>query len=126
VAVLAIAAVSLAVGYLRRAPVPPPAVRFTIDPPQNYSFDYVVPIVLSPDAQQLAFVALDSSRQSWIWVRPLNSAQPRRLEGTENTGYPTWPTDGNAIIFVPGTKLKRVTPCGVPVETLCDVSDGIG
>src|SRR5207302_1451001 len=115
VAVLALATVSLAVGYLRRAPVPPPAVRFTIDPPQNYSFGYVVGVTLSPDAQQLAFVAQNASQVNSLWVRSLNSALPRLLEGTENvTQAPLWSYDGKSILFVAGTKLQRVTPDGGP------------
>src|SRR5207244_3313314 len=122
VAVLAIAAMGLAVGYLRRAPVPPPAVRFTIDPPQNHSFDYVVGVTLSPDAQQFVFVAQDPSQTNSLWVRSLDSALPRQLEGTENVSQaPVWSNDGKSIIFVAGTKLKRVTPEGGPVENLCDV-----
>src|SRR5438067_7600387 len=49
VAILALAAVMATAGYLRRAPVPPPAVRFTIEPRRNYSFDYVTASALPPD-----------------------------------------------------------------------------
>jgi serine/threonine protein kinase len=125
VAVLALAAVALGIGYLRRAPVSPPAVRFNIEPPPGNSFEYTTPISVSPDAQQIAFVAQDSSRVNWIWVRPLNSAVARRLEGTANIVYgPRWSADGRAIVFHSGTKLKRVSPEGGPVETLCDLPEG--
>ena len=93
--------------------------------PSSFSAD-PLNSVISPDGNQLAFVATDSSGTSRIWVRPLESLAPQLLAGTENAGAPFWSPDSRSIGFFADGKLKKVAIGGGAPEVLCDAPDPRG
>jgi Tol biopolymer transport system component len=119
--VLALAAVLLAIGYIKRAPKLAEAIRFAIEPPSNQPFDYLVPMALSPDGRRLAFVAHDANQIPWLWLRSLDSDESVRLEGTEGiSSWMAWSTDSRSLFFTAQNKIRRINIAGGAPETLCD------
>jgi Tol biopolymer transport system component len=110
VALLAIAAGSLAWMLRGRAPEPRPVVRFAVHPPPGTSFadPWWGSPVLSPDGEQLAFVAQEASGRKRLWVRALDGLEAQPLPNTENAITPFWAPDGRSIAFVSNEALKAV------------------
>ena len=115
------AGLMIAVGavYRRQAPEAPSVLRFTLSVPQP-------PIessgfALSPNGRQLAYVAVAPSGDDMVWVRQLDTLEPRLLAGTEGAYSPFWSPDGEAIAFFAGGKLRRIPMSGGATQTLCDV-----
>ena len=52
---------------------------------------------ISPDGRKLAFVATTSDGRDFLYLRPLDSLDARRLEGTDGASYPFWSPDGKII-----------------------------
>ncbi len=126
-------AVAVALGAFLSPRSSPPAlprtVRFSVPPPPGRTFlDTVetVPLSLSPDGSQLAFVARDPTGITRLWLRPLSSMESRPLEGTEGALSSTWSPDGRSIAFFAGGKLKRLDLPGGLALPLCDVRPGVG
>jgi serine/threonine protein kinase len=86
-AVAATAAAVFAVAWVRRAPEPPPLVRFQLVLPstlQNPS-----PPMITPNGRNIAFAA-DNGGQRMIWIRSMDALEPRALPGTEGVYRPFW------------------------------------
>ena len=124
-AVMAIAAVLFAIGYIRRAPAPPQVLRTTILAPEKRSFE-PFSFALSPDGSKLAFVASNSEEGSHLWVRSLSSSSAQPLAGTEDASFPFWSPDSRYIGFFSSGKLKTVEASGGAVLTLADAPLGRG
>lgn len=103
-------------------------VRFTIPPPQGQSLNTLTPnnVVLSPDGTRLALIALDSSGGQNLWIRPLNSLLPVKIEGTAGAMFPFWSPDSRFVGFFAGGKLKKIDVAGGVPTTICDAPDGRG
>jgi Tol biopolymer transport system component len=117
-AVAATAAAVFAVAWVRRAPEPPPLVRFQLVLPstlQNPS-----PPMISPDGRNIAFAA-DNGGQRMIWIRSMDALEPRALPGTEGVYRPFWSPDSRFVGFIAGGKMKKVDISGGPPQTICDV-----
>ena len=116
--VAAVAALAFAVAWMRRAPAPPPLVRFQLVLPstlQNAS-----PPMVSPDGRNVAFAA-DNGGQRMVWIRSMDSLEPRSLPGTEGVYRPFWSPDSRFVGFIAGSKMKKVDIAGGPPQTICDV-----
>jgi len=83
-------------------------------------------MALSEDGRQLAFVAGDSTGSTLIWVRALDEAEPRALQGTEGATCPFWSPDGHSLGFFAEGKLKRIDVTGGPPQVLADSPFGLG
>jgi Tol biopolymer transport system component len=106
--------------YIRRAADNMPVTRLSIFVP-----GLVTPqlsAAISPDGRRVAFVSTLTSAQSMLWIRDLDSLEPRALAGTEDAAHPFWSPDGRSLGFVAGGQLKRVDADGGRVLTLADVS----
>ncbi|HET7617792.1 MAG TPA: protein kinase [Vicinamibacterales bacterium] len=117
-AVAALAAGAFAIAWMRRAPQPPPLVRFQLVIPstlQNTS-----PPVISPDGRTIAFAA-EKDGQRMIWIRAMDALEPRVLPGTEGVFRPFWSPDSRFVGFIAGTKMKKVDINGGPVQLITDV-----
>jgi serine/threonine protein kinase len=114
----------------------PPAVRSyrTTSPDSSrVVFDLGVPatddpisFALSPDGQQLAFVAHGESNIDRLWVRPLGDHTARPLSGTEGASYPFWAPNSREVGFFADRKLKRVDVTGGGTEVVADAPSGRG
>jgi serine/threonine protein kinase/Tol biopolymer transport system component len=92
--------------------LPPEPPRALVPPPP-------APAV-SPDGKQIAFVALDPSGETMLWVRALGSPSARALPGTNNAARPFWSPDGRALGFFADRKLRRVDIAGGSPLVLAD------
>ncbi len=129
-ALIAIAALLYAFGGRMRGSQPPKsAIRFAVTPPPSSDFPSLGEgggMALSPDGNQLAFVAIGADGRSFLWLRALDSDQPRKLEGTEGGAYPFWSPDSRSLAFFAGGKMKRMTIPEGAAQTICDAAVGRG
>jgi Tol biopolymer transport system component/predicted Ser/Thr protein kinase len=121
-AAVALAAVALGVGFLRRAPSPRRVVRFEIATPEGITT--IDAPRISPDGRYLAFNATDSSGKSRIYVRALNALSAQALNGTEGTTRPFWSPDSRFVAFFAEGKLKKIDVSGGPAQKICDAPSG--
>ncbi len=84
------------------------------------------PLQVSPDGLHLAFAGRDSTGQTMLFVRPLDSLEARPLNGTRGAAYPFWSPDSRTLAFFSNGKLQRVDIDGGPVVTLCPAGNGKG
>jgi Tol biopolymer transport system component len=124
-----IALVALARGSAR-SPAPAPTVRFSVPPPENGGFNYVVEgnfMAISPDGSQIAFVAWGAKDiATRVWLRPLSASEARPIPGTEGANSIFWSPDGRSIAFFTRDKLKRVDAGGGAPVPICDIVPGGG
>jgi eukaryotic-like serine/threonine-protein kinase len=84
-----------------------------------------VSLALSPDGRQLVFAAVLAGRPS-LWLRTLNSATERRLEGTDGARYPFWSPDSASVGFFADNRLKTVDVSTGAVKVLVNATPGRG
>ena len=82
--------------------------------------------MISTDATRVAFKARNARGQTTLWVRALDSAAVRELDGTEGALLPFLSPDGQSIGFFAAGKLKRVDIAGGPPRVLADAPDPRG
>jgi Tol biopolymer transport system component len=117
-------AIAVATIHLRRNTGSPPVIRALIMPEDHtspiFAGDFAGPVVISPDAETLAFVASPEQGAPLLWVRKLNAVHARALPGTEGATFPFWSPDSRSLGFFAGGKLKTISAeGGTPVE-VCD------
>jgi hypothetical protein len=61
-----------------------------------------------------------------LWVRALDSLDPKPLAGTDRASYPFWSPDSWSIGFFTPSKLKTVEIAGGPARDIADVVAGRG
>ena len=105
-------------------------VRAVIEPPEKTTVDTIGDFagapVLSPDGKKLLFAAHTANSPRVLWVRPLDSFEAQRLDGTEGAYAPFWSPDGSAIGFFTAGKLNRIPANGGPVTTLAAAPNSRG
>src|SRR5262245_22905121 len=109
-------AIALGISSFRRTPADTRILRAAINPPEKTGFGS---FAISPDGLRLAFVALETSGKSLLWIRSLDAYTAQPLSGTEEAAFPFWSPDSRYIGFFAGGKLKRIEATGGPVRTLC-------
>ncbi len=106
------------------------SIRTVIDPPPNTTFrltdDAAGPPVLSPDGESIVFSATGSDGKIALWVRPMNSLEPRLLPGTDDALFPFWSPDSRSIGFFADGKLKTIDLSGGSPLVVCDAQLGRG
>jgi eukaryotic-like serine/threonine-protein kinase len=100
---------------------PSASIRASIDPPPNTHFrltgDYAGSPVVSPDGKLIAFTAADTESSMELWVRPINSLEAHRIEGTDGANFPFWSPDSRSLGFFILGKLKKVdVNTGSPID----------
>src|SRR5262249_46383874 len=86
-------------------------IRFSIPFPEgmlNRLTDVSGTIAISPDGQHVAFAASSSNGKGMLWLRSLQSVDPRPLNGTEGALLPFWSPDNRHIGFFADGKLKKI------------------
>jgi Tol biopolymer transport system component len=121
-ALAALAAAGFAWGWARRAPKPPPLVRFTFAMPEGLTA--TGPPAMSPDGRLLAFDAADAGGRRQLWLRPLDQLEARPLAGSEGALRPIWSPDSRFVAFMAWGKLRKVDVSGGPPQTVCDAPTG--
>lgn len=118
-----------ALAYFHTGSKPAPSIRSLILPPEKVWFAFNGPQgapALSPDGMQLIFPARDASGNEALWIRPLDSLQAQRLEGTEGASYPFWSPDSRSVGFFQNGQLKKIDVTGGPPVLLCNAPDARG
>ena len=126
-AALALAAVGLAIGFVRRAPAVARTVRFEIPPPAQLAATGAP--MISPDGRQIAFVGTDPQGKSQLWLRALEALQARPLAGTEGVNTlvrPFWSPDSRFLAYFVDGKVMKIPVDGGPPQKICDTSVGAG
>ena len=102
--------------------------RSSILPPKSvdYLSIYGGDFEVSPDGKMIAFVGTDSLGVTNLWVRPLNTLQPRILKGTDNARYPFWSADSKYIGYFSNGRLMKVDVNAGPPIKICDAPNGRG
>jgi len=119
-----LAAVLAAIILFRPSPPQPALARFFVHPPAKTMLDGGVTV--SPDGKHLAFTAVGAAGRVTLWVRSLDSLEPRELPGTAAAAFPFWSPDSRSLAFFAEEKLKSIPLSGGSPQTLCDVNDSRG
>ncbi|HET6267968.1 MAG TPA: protein kinase [Acidobacteriota bacterium] len=126
-AAIAFAALALffGIGYFHRSPEPQRILRASIVAPSGYSFNGAS---LSPDGNQLAFLAQNKEQQVHLWVQSLENGSTKQLVRFETfTPYqPIWSPDSRFIAFFADGKLKKILATGGSEQTICDAEEPRG
>jgi serine/threonine protein kinase len=120
VAAVCVSALLASLVFAGRSPDEPRTVHLSILPAQP-----IGDFAFSPDGRHLVYVA-GGQESGRLWIQPLDSANPRPLEGTEGAATPFWSPDGRFVAFGARGQLKKVAVSGGPVHTLCDARSIIG
>jgi serine/threonine protein kinase len=108
------------------------ASRTTVPAPPEMRLELATPLTpdpvslaISPDGQQVVFVATSNGRQQ-LWLRSLNSTSSRPLAGTDSGTYPFWSPDSRSIGFFNEGKLKLIDIDGGLVRELASAPNPLG
>jgi serine/threonine protein kinase len=120
VAIVCVMIVSI-VFFRRPATQPERPVAFTVvyDSPFGPESDSIP--VPSPDGVYLAYMARDRSGKTGLWLRRLDSAEPRLLPETDDGSTPIWSADSRWIGFYAQGKLKKISPEGGRPQTIAEI-----
>lgn len=94
------------------------AIKLLMLPPEKTFLMAGQPPLISPDGKTLAFVAMDDSGRSLLFVRPLDSLAARPVEGSDGASLPFWSPDSRSLGFFATGNLKRIELTGGPPTTL--------
>jgi eukaryotic-like serine/threonine-protein kinase len=126
-AVFFLVALGLAFVHFRGPGEETRALKLFVPPPEKAEFGTGYPPAVSPDGRRLAFVLLvGGGGQRALWVRDLDSLEPRPLNGTEGASDPFWSPDSRFLAFFAGGKLKKIDVAGGPALTLADAASDRG
>ena len=125
-ALLSLAALSLALLYLRGSSSELHVHKLSILPPEKTFLMAGQAPLISPDGKVLAFVAMDASGKSLLYVRPLDSMVPQPLAGTDGAVLPFWSPDSRSLGFSAVGKLKKIEISGGQPTTLANAPNARG
>jgi hypothetical protein len=107
---------------LRRSSSVENRLRLSILPPAN---SIIQSSQLSPDGKMIALVVRQQNRTA-IWVRSLDSAEPRMIPGTEGASLPFWSPDSHSVAYFSTNGLRRIELAGGPPQDICAASIPLG
>ena len=122
-AVLLLALSALAFVHFSRSTASP-VVRLTLAIPDNLT--YPARVTISPDGSRVVFLATNTNGKRLLWLRPLDSAEAKPLEGTDDASSPFWSPDSRFIGYFSNKKLLKINASGGQPLTLCDAPEDRG
>jgi Tol biopolymer transport system component/tRNA A-37 threonylcarbamoyl transferase component Bud32 len=84
------------------------------------SGDRELPLAISPDGSRIAYVADEDGRRV-LYVREMNSLEPRALAGADEARHPFFSPDGESVGYFADGALQRVPVSGGLPLRICDV-----
>ena len=117
--VFGIAAVAVAILYLREPVEERRPVKLAVLPPDGVALPANSIPAVSPDGRLIVFTAIQSGKVG-LWLRDLESFEARLLPGTDGSALPFWSPDSRSIAFFADQKLKRIEVAGGSAVTLSD------
>ena len=120
-ACVALAAAGVALLTIDRQPEHVRAARFILSLNEHTNTSTGGVPVPSPDGSYFVFVGIGPQGAPSLWIRPLDSARAKILDGTERATSPFWSPDGQWIAFYADGKLKKVSPSGGPSQTIANL-----
>ena len=119
-AVVTLAFLGLLAFNLTQAPPETLTRRFSFTPESLNSEQDTSPAAVSPDGRWIVYASEESP--SALWIRALDSEEPRRLEGTDGAVRGAfWSPDSRFIGFPTGGQLKKIGIQGGSPIVLCDL-----
>jgi serine/threonine protein kinase len=102
--------------------------RLSVLPPAGAVFNPdSTNVAISPNGRMVAFIVGNNvSSENQLWVRDLDSAIPRRIEGGDGAAQPFWSPNSERIGFFAARKLKTAPASGGPSLVVCDAPFGRG
>lgn len=80
---------------------------------------------LSPDGTLIAFQAVDTTGQTGIYIRPLNTLESHLLVTIQgDNSRPFWSPDSKQIAFFEANQLKKVSIAGGLAQLVCETTNG--
>ena len=104
------------------SPSPQPLLKFDITAPPTAPLNasQFTDLIISPDGRRIVYQA-DLEGPDQLYVRPLDELTARPIPGTEDADRsPFFSPDGESVVFVADSKLKKVSLSGGQPVTLCD------
>jgi Tol biopolymer transport system component len=108
-------------------------VHTSIEPPAGLDFFSVADgaPVISPDGQQVAFLAAKKGSSltpggGLLYLLQLSTGESAPVAGAQSALFPFWSPDGKYIGFFSEGKLEKVPAAGGTVQVLCDAPEGRG
>jgi Tol biopolymer transport system component/DNA-binding winged helix-turn-helix (wHTH) protein len=83
-------------------------------------------LALSPDGSRVVFSALGADGRTALWLRRLDSLDPIRLPGTEDSLYPFWSPDGTRIGFITDLDIKQLNLADNSVSVIAKAESARG
>ena len=124
--ILFLAALALTILHFRGGSASVPANKFSILPPEKTFLMAGQAPLISPDGRILAFVAMDASGRSLLYLRPFNSVSAQPLAGTDGAILPFWSPDSRSLGFFAEGKLKKIEVAGGQPTTLATAPNARG
>jgi eukaryotic-like serine/threonine-protein kinase len=124
-AVTAVAASGLTAIVAMRVLAPSPSTWDITTPAVSSGGLGMASFAISPDGQQVVFVA-DDGRRSRLWVKGRDRLEATAIDGTEDALLPFWSPDGRFVAFFVGGALKRVDLSSGSVQEIASVSASPG
>ena len=104
--------------------------RFSLSPPEGWrvmAADAAPAgaLAVSPDGNRLAFLAVNTTGESALWIRSFETVEAKQLPGTEGArgGAPFWSPDGRYVGFYASGKLRKIDVLGGSPTPICDTAD---
>ena len=125
VAMVALAALTVLAAVLLWA-------RFTQPAPRAMQFTAALPfstrsMAVAPNGHTVALAAYrEDIHKVGLFVYEIGATDGKPLAGTNGATFPFWSSDGRAIGFFAGGKLKRFDLDSASVRTICDAPNGRG
>jgi serine/threonine protein kinase len=123
-ALMTLAVILFSIFLLRPAAPPPSTVAFQFLPPPGTRMTGGN-LAISPNGKMIVLSAATGGA-SHLWIRDLQSIEPRRVQGTENAYFACFSPDNRFLAFFADGKLKKVPVEGGAAIELAEASLGRG